>query len=517
VVVWEADDRVLVVVLVLVDVVGVELVDVVVGDSVLVPVAVSMPVVCAAAVVVELVELLEVVCWLPQPVRAVRSAAVAKTHVRIRESTNAKGGVLGGRLLKALARFAHKGHGFGEDGGHDGPQLLGLLIGRALDVDPVDRCHRQIDGELDRVVGPGQLLGALHLLGELSEPALQIVRVTEQSSEAAAFHVLDGSSPLAAGRCDGARGLSGSGRRGFKSSKATTIGRPMSPDDQLLYETRVRNRQVGLAVAAGALLLIASVVQLGGVHTKVDELTLDLLVANKRFPLDLIASVLNALASLAIAATLVFLYRAAKARNDDVKSFIKIIAMVAGGLAAFTGVLYAVIVAIKVHQFATTGAQTYDEANHLTGGAGLLGLQLLGQLAALLMAVSFVLIALQAMRVGLLTRFMGYLGMFAGALVLFQITQIPVVQSFWLLAVAYLISGRWPTGLPAAWRTGRAEKLQSSAEIRAQRAAGVDGNARGRSAPGPTPTPAPAAETAGATSATRTRSTTPKRKRKRRS
>jgi hypothetical protein len=289
----------------------------------------------------------------------------------------------------------------------------------------------------------------------------------------------------------------------------------MSPDDQLLYETRVRNRQVALAVAAGALLLIASVVQLGGVHTKVDELTLDLLVANKRFPLDLIASVLNALASLGIAATLVFLYRAAKARNDDVKAFIKIIAMVAGGLAAFTGVLYAVIVAIKVHQFATTGAQTYDEANHLTGGAGLLALQLAGQLAALLMAVAFVLVSLQAMRVGLLTRFMGYLGMFAGALVLFQITQIPVVQSFWLLAVAYLISGRWPTGVPAAWRTGRAEALPSSAEMRARRAAGAGGDARGgRSAPGPTP--APAAEAAGATSATRTRSSTPKRKRKRR-
>jgi hypothetical protein len=197
VVVWEADDRV-VVVLVLVDEVGVELVDVVVGDCELVAVAVLVPVVWAAAVAVGPVELLDVVCWLPQPVSAVSSAAVAKRHVRIRESTNAKGGVLGGRLLQTLARFAHKGHGFGEDGGHDGPQLLGLLIGRALDVDPVDRGHRQIDGQLDRVVGPGQLLGTLHLLCKLAELALQIVRVAEESSEAAAFHVLDGSSPRSA-------------------------------------------------------------------------------------------------------------------------------------------------------------------------------------------------------------------------------------------------------------------------------------------------------------------------------
>ena len=142
-----------------------------------------------------------------------------------------------------------------------------------------------------------------------------------------------------------------------------------------------------------------------------------------------------------------------------------------GGLAAIAGVVYAIVVAIKVHEFATTGSQTYAEANHLTSGAGLLGLQLVGQLAALLVAVAFVLVSLQAMNQGLLTRFMGYLGMFAGALVLFQITQVPVVQTFWLLAIAYLVSGRWPTGVPPAWRSGRAEPWPSSAEMRARRAA----------------------------------------------
>jgi hypothetical protein len=305
----------------------------------------------------------------------------------------------------------------------------------------------------------------------------------------------------------------------------------MSPDDQLLYETRVRSRQVAVAVVAGVLLLLASVLQLGGAHTKVDELTLDLLTANKRFPLDLIASVLNAIASLTIAWTLLFLYRCARARNDQVKSFIKYIAIAAGGLAAVTGVLYAAIVAVKVHEFATTGAQTYAEANRLTSGAGLLALQLVGQLAALLMAVAFVLVSMQAMKQGLLSRFMGYLGMFAGALVLFQITQIPVVQCYWLLALAYLFSGRWPTGVPEAWRTGRSVPWASSAEMRAKRAAGVGVSGGGavvgerprgwswggkpRAAAGPDPVPR-GGRAAGDPSDPRTRATTSKRKRKRR-
>jgi hypothetical protein len=294
----------------------------------------------------------------------------------------------------------------------------------------------------------------------------------------------------------------------------------MTPEEILAHESRVRTRQVVIAAIAGICLIVASIIQLSGPHTKVDELTLDLLVANKRFPLDLIASVINAVASLAIAGTLLFLFRAARSRNPErVKSWIRYIILVGGVLAAIAGVVYAIVVAIKVHQFATTGSQTYAEANHLTSGAGLLGLQLIGQLAALLVAVAFVLVSLQAMNQGLLSRFMGYLGMFAGALVLFQITQVPVVQTFWLLAVAYLISGRWPTGVPPAWQSGRSEPWPSSAEMRARRAAEMGNRpARGAKQPATKPATVPAAEpeAAAAPANGRTRATTPKRKRKRR-
>jgi hypothetical protein len=293
----------------------------------------------------------------------------------------------------------------------------------------------------------------------------------------------------------------------------------MNADQQLLYEARVRNRQAIVAVLAGVLLVVASAIQLGGPHTKVDELTLDLITANKRFPLDLIAAVVNGIASLFIAWTLTYLYSCARARNTEVKPFVKIVAIVGGVLAAITGVAYAIVVAIKVHQFVTTGSQTYEEANHLTSSSGLLALQLLGQAAALLLAVSFVLVSLNAMRTGLLSRFMGYLGIFAGVLVLFQIVQIPVVQGYWLAALGYLFSGRWPTGVPPAWRSGRSEPWPSSAEMRARRAAGAGAGAGGRGAGRRGPAPKPQPQPAGAPAPTangRTRASTPKRKRKRR-
>ncbi len=291
------------------------------------------------------------------------------------------------------------------------------------------------------------------------------------------------------------------------STDAPTV----NPDERLAYESRVRGRQAAIAIAAGLLLVIAASVQLGGPHTKVDELTTDLIVANRRFPLDLISSFINGLASLAVAWTLSYLWRCANARSTQVRGYVRAIAVAGGLLSAVTGVVYAIIVAIKVDQFVTTGTQTYEEANHLTGSSGLIVLQLIGQAGALLLAVGFVLVSLNAMRQGLLTRFMGYLGMFAGALVLFQITQIPIVQGYWLAAVGYLISGRWPTGTPPAWTTGRSEPWPPSSETRARRAAGASGGRRGVGrAPEPQPAGGPVPDVP------RTRAATPKRKRKRR-
>jgi hypothetical protein len=285
----------------------------------------------------------------------------------------------------------------------------------------------------------------------------------------------------------------------------------MTVDDQLLYEARFRMRGAIVAAAAAVLMIVASVVQLSGPHTKIDELTLDLITVHKRFPLDLIGATINAFGLFALAATLSFLFAITRARNPQLPSYIRGISVAGAVVAGISGIVYAIVIAIKAHDFVSQGTQTYQEANHLTGGAGMVALPFIGQAASLLLAVGVVLTSLNAMRVGLLTRFMGYLGIFTGVLVLFPIgSPVPVVQGFWLLALGYLFSGRWPTGVPPAWRSGRAEPWPSSAAMREQR---MKAAGRGeRAKPAPTPSP----QTVGAPAPARTRSATPKRKRKRR-
>jgi hypothetical protein len=301
----------------------------------------------------------------------------------------------------------------------------------------------------------------------------------------------------------------------------------MTADEQLLYESRVKMRQALIAGLAGILLVTAAALQLAGEQSKVNELTLGLITEHKRFPLDVIGAVVNGLGLLAVAWTLSFLFEITRARNEELRPFIRIVAIIGGVLAAITAITYGILVAVKAKDFVEHGLQTYPEANHLTSGTAFLAVPLVGQLGALLLAVGFVLTSLNAMRVGLLTRFMGYLGIFTGVLVLFPIgSPVPIVQGFWLLALAYLMTGRWPSGLPPAWRTGKAERWPSSQELREQRLAAREagGGGRGGGFGRPKPTPKQPvekpsekpAETVTVQPSARSRSNTPKRKRKKR-
>jgi hypothetical protein len=71
------------------------------------------------------------------------------------------------------------------------------------------------------------------------------------------------------------------------------------------------------------------------------------------------------------------------------------------------------------------------------------------------------------MRVGLLTQFMGIIGIIVGALYVFQVGPAPILQAFWLLALVPLFLHRWPSGTPAAWTRGIAVPWPTAAERRA--------------------------------------------------
>src|ERR1700743_2582492 len=122
----------------------------------------------------------------------------------------------------------------------------------------------------------------------------------------------------------------------------------MSAEAQLEYEGRVRNRQAAIAIAAGVLVMAASIVGLVGPHAKVNELTLGLITDHKRGCLDVIAGVLNALFQIATAVTIVFLFRCPTPRHPDAPASMPILAIVGGALSAVCAIVNPIVLHAKV-------------------------------------------------------------------------------------------------------------------------------------------------------------------------
>jgi hypothetical protein len=237
----------------------------------------------------------------------------------------------------------------------------------------------------------------------------------------------------------------------------SNIAACMSATAQVEYESRVRFRYGAIAFIAALLLIGSQLLQLSGPHSNIDELTLDLIYANKRETLDLVGAVLDMLGLISVGVVLNWMFDAAKARNPGMKSITRWLAVVGAVLSAVMAIAYTILVASRAHQFVTTGTQGYPEANGLTDSGAVLILPLLLQLGTLLLTLGCIWTSLNMMRVGLVTRMVGYVGVVAGALFLFPIgALVPAIQGYWLAAVAVTLVARWPGGDPPAWAAGRA-------------------------------------------------------------
>lgn len=220
---------------------------------------------------------------------------------------------------------------------------------------------------------------------------------------------------------------------------------------------------------------------------------------DKAVPL-LIVAVVAAIGAAAMAGVLGYLFRATKARNPTLPRIALFGALIGPGLVAVAGLAAAIGIAMEAQQFVDGNDYSTDTAHDAVGGGLIVAGQALGSAGSLLVAFSFILISLNAMRVGLLTRFMGFLGMIAGglqvvpleALFLGSSSRLPVIQCFWLIAVGFLIIDKWPdaTGRPPAWTTGVAEPWPTKQEEREARAAAL-AESRGEDPPEPRGSRAP--------------------------
>jgi hypothetical protein len=281
------------------------------------------------------------------------------------------------------------------------------------------------------------------------------------------------------------------------------------PSADVLAEERIIRPRAGVLALVAAVLLIASnvlqsvwayhgaprVYLLDGLRAATGEsigragLATDkvLFLSDHAVALVLVG-ILDALSWLTLGLVLIFLLRAAVSRGAHVRRPIRWMAIGGTLLVAISAVGVQASLAISSRDFAGSDDHSTTAAHDALTSAGTA--LAAHQFGDLLLAGTFIIIALAAMRVGLLTRFLGVLGIMVGALILLSSVfgaSSFFIQALWLLLLGVTLLGRAPAGLPPAWQSGEAMPWPTQQELREAR----ERAAAGERPAGPARTPGP--------------------------
>jgi hypothetical protein len=150
---------------------------------------------------------------------------------------------------------------------------------------------------------------------------------------------------------------------------------------------------------------------------------------------------------------------------------------------------------IGAHHYLSHSARDAAAITAATAGALRVAFQLILAIGTLLVAAAYIMICLRAMRVGLLTRMLGIVGMVGGILFLVPLTPLPVVQALWLVFFAAMLLQFGGRPLPEAWVAGEArpwpprERVQRQPRQPREPRQPARGARRGGSSAAPVPAP----------------------------
>lgn len=258
-----------------------------------------------------------------------------------------------------------------------------------------------------------------------------------------------------------------------------------NPQEQLAWEARQRPRAAVAAALAGVLIFGGQIGRQLALQDAPRAGFLDgleslqapgpvegrdsLQIATAEFLHDhvlglVLPSVVEGLGYFALAYALTFLAAATRARRPQLIKLALYLPAIGGVLMGVSTIARAVGRVGDVNTF-LDGPRTVASAQDIGLGGVSLVAEVLTLPAVLALAAALLLVSLNAMRAGLLTRFMGILGAIVGALQVVRVGPLPLVQTFWFLALALLLLGRRQGGELPAWRTGREEPWPSQREM----------------------------------------------------
>ena len=156
--------------------------------------------------------------------------------------------------------------------------------------------------------------------------------------------------------------------------------------------------------------------------------------------------------------------------------------LVGGVVLAVVNLVHQVVSSIQAHNFAVGhdfSSQAVEQA--LTKGAFNVGSQYVDLLAALALTAGIIVVSINAIRVGLLTRWLGVIGIFAGLLVFLPIggATLEIIPAFWMAGMGRPVHGPLAERRPPGVALGRSAPVADAGRA-SRRARGGWGRRLGR-------------------------------------
>lgn len=234
--------------------------------------------------------------------------------------------------------------------------------------------------------------------------------------------------------------------------------------DQHQFESRFGRIAAAAAIGAALLPVIGNIVR-NAALADVGEGKRGVLAAFEAQPGAVLGSgVVQALGTFLIAVVLYFLYRATRYRRSGPPAVALPLAIAGPILVGLSGVGLDLALVDAGRDLVSSTDRSEGSADELIRDGAVGTMQYLGYAARAVLGGAFVLICLYALKAGLLSRFMAYVGIIIGAF--YVLGGASYILLFWLPAVALLFLNRWPGGRGPAWDAGEAIPWPGAAEQR---------------------------------------------------
>lgn len=230
---------------------------------------------------------------------------------------------------------------------------------------------------------------------------------------------------------------------------------------QLEWEARAGRLAGYASFLCAALIVFALAYRVAGLPHGADKVKEFLPQVESHKSAFFVSGLVSGLGMLAFVAPLYYLFRATRFRREELPAVMRYLVIAGPVLFAICSVWFQARQAHAADVFTSGTLKTNKHAESVLRDATTVvaGLSLAASIAT---GLATLMVSLNAMRAGLLSRFMGIIGVILGGLFVLPLIASPIIQLFWVSALGLLFLAIWPGGRGPAWETGEAEPWPSA-------------------------------------------------------